>query len=222
MIKKILVLFCLLSIGFFLQAQTFINYNTFSGRDAGAAVSAYTSNNNSEMKGSYYLFEKWDNNATFLLNNEEYLIKNINFDLLNGKFVSQISNDSVFVFYNLDKIFISGKTFININNRYYQSLDCSNPKNCFLKEYYIKQLKPEVHVITNKVIKPGENKLMKKYFVYLNDSLTEIKLNKKDILDIFRLKNDEIINFVKMNKISYQNEDDVLKIYRFYQSLLID
>ena len=141
---------------------------------------------------------------------------------LKGKFVSQISTDSVFVFYNLDKVFILGKTFININNKYYQSLDSSNPENGFLKEYYIKEIKPEVHVISNKVLKPGEKKLMHKYYMYLNNTLTEINLKKKDILNVFNLKKEEIINFVKKNKLSYHNEEDVLKIYTFYNSLLIN
>jgi hypothetical protein len=174
------------------------------------------------MKGSFYLYENWENNATVLFKNEEVLIKNINFDALRGKFVSQISTDSVFVFYNLDKVFILGKTFININNKYYQSLDSSNPENGFLKEYYIKEIKPEVHVISNKVLKPGEKKLMHKYYMYLNNTLTEINLKKKDILNVFNLKKEEIINFVKKNKLSYHNEEDVLKIYTFYNSLLIN
>ncbi|SFS60618.1 hypothetical protein, partial [Lutibacter maritimus] len=179
--KKIFVFLFSISTAYFLQAQTFINYNTLSGKDAGATVSAYI-NNNSEMSGSFYLYENWENNATVLFKNEEVLIKNINFDALRGKFVSQISTDSVFVFYNLDKVFILGKTFININNKYYQSLDSSNPENGFLKEYYIKEIKPEVHVISNKVLKPGEKKLMHKYYMYLNNTLTEINLKKKDIL----------------------------------------
>ncbi|SFS80072.1 hypothetical protein, partial [Lutibacter maritimus] len=122
----------------------------------------------------------------------------------------------------LDKVFILGKTFININNKYYQSLDSSNPENGFLKEYYIKEIKPEVHVISNKVLKPGEKKLMHKYYMYLNNTLTEINLKKKDILNVFNLKKEEIINFVKKNKLSYHNEEDVLKIYTFYNSLLIN
>jgi hypothetical protein len=58
--------------------------------------------------------------------------------------------------------------------------------------------------------------------MYLNNTLTEINLKKKDILNVFNLKKEEIINFVKKNKLSYHNEEDVLKIYTFYNSLLIN
>ena len=220
--KKILLFTYLILSSFFLEAQTFVNYNTLNAKNAGQLVSAYIANDNSDMTSSCYLFKNWENNATILFNNNEYLIKNMNYDALNGKFVSQISKDSVFIFYNLDKVFIVGKTFIKINNRYYQSLDSSNPKNGFLKEYYIKEIKPEVHVISNKVLKSGEIKLMQKYYFNLDNNLIEVKLRKKDVLEVFKLHKEEISNYVKNNKLSYQNEEDVLNIYRFYESHLIN
>jgi hypothetical protein len=227
--KKCFVLVSIVISSFYLQAQNksvnneALNYNNYqiSNGKTSLVTGAYL-NSDEFKRNENYLFDKWENNATIVFKNEEVLIKNINFDALRGKFVSQISTDSVFVFYNLDKVFILGKTFININNKYYQSLDSSNPNNGFLKEYYIKEIKPEVHVISNKVLKPGEKKLMYKYYMYLNNTLTEINLKKKDILNVFNLKKEEIINFVKKNKLSYHNEEHVLKIYTFYNSLLIN
>lgn len=222
-------LFLLLNCSLLLNAQYKINeaawnYNNYKimNGNTDLVTGAYTANNNPNIKGSCYLFEKWENNATILLNNEKYLIKNINYDALKDRFVSQISNDSVFVFYNLAKVFILGKTFIEKDNSYYQILENTNTNNYFLKKYYIKEIKPEVHVIANKVLKPGENKLMYNYYFYLNDNLIEVKLKKKDILEVFKMKKDKIIDFVKNNNLSYTNEEDVVKIYKFYETLLIN
>ena len=196
------------------QMTDFNDYAITNGKTQLLSNSLF-SNSNSQ-NNIFYLFDKWENNATIVLNGKEFLIKNLNFDTQQGKFVSQITKDSLFTFYNLDKVLISGSTFVNIDNKFYENLTNDSSDYMFLKEHYIKETKPEVHVITNKVIKPGQNKLMYKYFFYLNDDLIQVELKKKDILKIFKSKQNEVTSFVKSNKLSYKKEEDVTKIFNYY------
>ena len=57
---------------------------------------------------------------------------------------------------------------------------------------------------------------MYKYFFYLNDDLIQVELKKKDILKIFKSKQNEVTSFVKSNKLSYKKEEDVTKIFNYY------
>ncbi|UMB55212.1 hypothetical protein MKD41_07005 [Lutibacter sp. A64] len=213
------LLFILLNCSFSITAQIpdFIDYGIANGKTQLISNSLFSDANSQNNK--FYLFEKWENNATIVFNGSEFLIKNLNLDTLQGEFVSQITKDSLFTFYNLDKVLISGRSFVNIDNKFYENLNNGNSDYMFLKEHFIKETKPEVHVITNKVIKPGQKKLIYNYFFYLKDDLIQVELKKKDILKIFKSKQNEIVSFVKKNKLSYKKEEDVSKIFNYYYQL---
>ena len=102
------------------QMTDFNDYAITNGKTQLLSNSLF-SNSNSQ-NNIFYLFDKWENNATIVLNGKEFLIKNLNFDTQQGKFVSQITKDSLFTFYNLDKVLISGSTFVNIDNKFYENL----------------------------------------------------------------------------------------------------
>jgi len=57
------------------------------------------------------------------------------------------------------------------------------------------------------------------YIGYKNNSAKELPRKKKEILNLFASKSDEIESFVKENKLGFKNEGDLTKIFIYYNTL---
>jgi hypothetical protein len=215
-ILKMILIVCMLSTT--INSQTSINYNVLSKSGGSIGTIDATLSSNSEVLGSPFLYKDWNNFAIMYLNNGNvFKTKNINFNIEKSNFSFKISKDSIFIFDNIDKIEFTEQNFININNKFYESLVTRKEGN-LLKEYTVK-IEPKLHIITSTVIGPGKYKKGSKYFYYENGKLNEIKLRKKDIIEVLNLKKDKVLKYVKSQNLSYTNEKDVIEIFKFYDTL---
>lgn len=216
--KNFIVLIALISTSFLAHAQTYVNYNLLSNSAGSIGTIDATLNSNSEVAGSPFLFENWENTAVlYIPNSGKVLTNNINFNIEKSEFTSIISETSVFIFENLDKVEVNDKVFVKLKNKYYQSLVTSND-GMLLKEYTVK-IEPKRHIITSTVIGPGKYEKGSVYFYYKNGMLNKLPLRKKTIIKVLISEKTAIINYVKEHKLSYSNEKDVIKIFNFYKSL---
>ncbi len=169
---------------------------------------------NSNIKGSFYLYKNWKNKSSIITrNNKKYDLPNINFDLDIEKFISKTSKDSVFIYTDLKEIKISDNKFIKIENKYFEILIDKPSKISFFKNYSGKLKKAVLNKMTNQQLRPAEYVKLIKYFTLKNNQLSEVKLSKKNILKTIDPKNQkEIKKYIKDNKLSYKKEKDVLKI----------
>lgn len=203
--------------------ETISNFNpsTFTGGYFHKESSTINKIENKEILGSFYLFKDWNSNSKIkTFTNKTYKIDNLNFDLDEGKFLSKISNDSMYVYKSLKEISIQGKKFININNRYYEVLKTGKPY-LLIKNYY-GVLKPAItNKMTNQLIKAPEYVAKIKYYLTdeTNSKLNEIHLKKSSILKLLNTKKKDINNYVKNNDLSFKKEVDLIKIVDYYNSL---
>lgn len=203
--------------------ETISNFNlsTFTGGYFHKESSSFNKIDNKEILGSFYLFENWNSKSKIeTFTNRVYNINNLNFDLEEGKFLSKISRDSMYVYKNLKEVFINKKRFINIENKYYEVLVNGTPYS-LIKNYY-GVLKPAItNKMTNQLIKAPE--YVAKYKYYLkgeNDSsIKEVFLKKNTILKLLNTKKKGVNIYVKDKKISYKKEKDLIKIISYYNSL---
>ncbi|WP_440069590.1 hypothetical protein [Tenacibaculum discolor] len=172
------------------------------------------------IKGSFYLYNKWDNKSTIVSQSEKtYEINNLNFDLEEEKFLSKISKDSVYVYKDLKAVKVKGKYFINIEGSYYEEV-YKGVKYSFFKKYSGKLIPPLMNKMTNQQIKPGEFVKKVDYYIKGSDKLKEISLKKRQILKSLRTKDkSKAALYIKENDLSLKNEIEVIDLLKYIDDL---
>jgi hypothetical protein len=178
------------------------------------------------VEGSQYLFEEWKNNATIIVGNKKYIISNINFNIDKQAFMSKIEHDSVYI-YNInndDKILINGRRFQSIynnierKNKVYE-VSYSGKDFSVLKEYYVAVIEASSNPMLNRPNRKIKQK--NKFLIYTTSKeFVGLKLQKKSILALMENKNIETVKkFVDEKKLSYKKEDDIIRIFKYHDSL---
>jgi hypothetical protein len=178
-----------------------------------------------QIDGSEYLFSNWsDSYIVKTIKGDAYQISNFNYNLKTKKIESFISKDSIFQ-YDLKQF----EYLIKGNVKY--KVVCSNSVNGLFLEVFSgkkKQLFKEFNIVVQhgkfNAIMPSQSTNDKfiqsySYYVYENEKYEKIKLSKKEILKSVSDNEDVIKGFVKKNKLKYNSIEDVVQIFRYYDSL---
>ena len=113
----------------------------------------------------------------------------------------------------IDAISINNHLFKKVGDSFYEVLLEKN-NYLFLKKYEIEYQSPTADRMG--VVRGGDRALVKnKYLVITNDKLKSITLKKKSIIGLFNIDKDIVDKFVKTEKLSYKDENDVAKIFEF-------
>ena len=202
------------------SAQTSINQDMNRElRNTGTWV--YSKPLDKTAQGSEYLFKIWDsNNVIESKSGSIFSIQNLNYNLRTKTLESQINSDTVFKF-DFDKIVSVthfNKKYKVINNALFEQLSQGN-KIVLYKEYVLKVQEGVVNPLTQTVTKQPQNIKIEKYYCLINESLKPIKLRKRDVLECIKDKENEIIKFVKENKLSFSKEENVIQIFNYYKRI---
>lgn len=170
-----------------------------------------------ELNDDLYAFDSWDNNGIIYINNKQYALGNLNFNVTTNKFNSRIKRDQLFLYKSADieAVSINNHLFKKIGDYFYEVLIEENGEQ-LLKKYEVKYKAGSVSRLNGSVGKPSVS-LEFKYLIKTEESITLIELNKKSIIDLIpneqNLNNFE--NYVEKEKLSYRNEDDTIKMVEF-------
>jgi len=178
------------------------------------------------VEGSQYLFKEWKNNGVIIVGSKKYVLPNVNFNIDKQTFMSKIENDSVYI-YNInndDKILINGRRFQSIyndierKNKVYEVV-YSGKNFSVLKEYYVAVVEASSNPMLNRPNRKIKQK--NKFLVYTaSKEFVDLKLQKKSILVFMEKNNIEVVKeFVDERKLSYKKEDDVIRIFKYHDSL---
>ena len=175
--------------------------------------------------GSFLLFETWENRGILVLGEEKLAVSNINFHVDEEKFISDMENDSTFVydFKGINRIIVNDRPFISMynssenRNKVYEVIS-EGEKISLMKNYYSRvtpgSANPMVNRSRNK-INLGSN-----YFVMINGGLLPFNGKKSGLKKIFSPdKVSKIEAHVKSYKYSYKKEEDLKKIFEFINTL---
>jgi len=179
-----------------------------------------------EIDGSLYLFDTWENFGWIEHDNKKYTLKDVNYNILMDQFEYKISNDSVFIFdNNIDLIYLANKNFkkyyldANTGHKYCEVL-YEGSNYSLLKKYDVRLREAGPNPL---MLKGNSNEFVKSKKYYINNNVTNtllpIKLKKNNIVALFSNKENDIKSYIKKNKISYKNENDLVKIFKYYDSL---
>jgi hypothetical protein len=235
--KKFLTILSIFVVGL-LSAQDSASLNNNVVNDAGSLQRAASANQSSygqstyfvnparPVKGSIYLFDKWENRGVLVtIDKQRYGMKNINIDLKHQSFQSKFSKDSIFNynFNNIDRFIINNKVYKNFyyneDNRIYEIVH-ETPDYSILKGYKVDLVEGSANPMLNR----KSDKYVQKhnYFVKTENAIKKFKLGKKQILKLIganKATGAKIVQYAKDNNLSFKKDFDVKKILDYSKSL---
>lgn len=178
-------------------------------------------NPKAKTEGSAYYFDNWETEGIIYTSNKQrFKIKNVNINLFYNTLDALYDGNSVYTFNNenLVKIVINGKDFrvfkvdkdVKILESFFRGKFSVYRYNSLI--YRDSSPNPMINRKTNKYIKKS------KYYVYNKGDLTRLKLSKKSFSKVFQsetVSKESILDFIKKNKISLSEEEDLLKVLNF-------
>lgn len=228
--KKLITLSTVLIFISTFSQKSIIPYNSLNGENgvgsASIGVGIWTKNSiNNEVKGDTYLLKNWLSTMTIFTNDKNsFSVNNANFALLKSKFVTKLSKDSIFEFDNDNIKYVKlndvvYKRFYYNNTNHFLAVLFNGNKASFLKKNLIYIKKGRVNPMTQVKIVKDSYAVKDKYFVFVKGEVQEIDLNKKEFLSLFKDKKNEVKSFMKQQKLSFKVEEDIVKLFKYYNSL---
>ena len=175
---------------------------------------------------SQYLFKENEGDFQIFFNqNKGFSIKNLNYNINSNTLESKMGKDSIFEFDNdkIDFIQHSSKKykFYNINNssQLYQELLVSE-KIIFLKGFKLIHKEAFINPMTNALISEAKDEIKEKYYCKISDKeFVQFDLKKKSVLILMEDKYSLITKFVSESNLSYNSENDLIKIFNYFNTL---
>jgi hypothetical protein len=183
------------------------------------------------IKGSPYLFENWYNDSKIYTNERIYKIGSFNYNIAKERFEAKISEDSVLVIStgNINQVKINNvvlKPYYESERdrfTFFEEVGHMN-NNLILKKYVVKIKEGNFNPMTQKKISP--DRYVNEEYLYIADKKTKLlkrlKLKKSSIINLIDSENkQEVLEFVKSNRLKYNNLSDVQKILDYQKSIAI-
>ena len=175
--------------------------------------------------GSFFLFDNWENNSVVKLNGKDFRLNNVNFNVQSNDFMSEVGKDSVFTVIPkyIDFITINGSKYkyrlFKGDYKFFEVLFDSEKNFSLFKGFFIKVIpKSELGMLNRPY---DEIRKEDKLYVLKRDKLILLKRKKKEVLKFFIEENtrNQLLKFVKDNKLSFKNEKDLIEIFKYYDKI---
>jgi len=192
---------------------------------------------NNEIKGENFIYDEW-NQGMLVLNdsvfsNQEFLKYDAYKDLVlikKGDKIIEISDKSITGFSIFEKennlkhdfVGLKGNHFLDKSEKgFYEIVDNSNETNYFIKKNEKFIFDPNRNSSTMAVNNfQLEYKDKVSYYIKNNDGLyVKVRLNKKGVKSVLLNNSPEINKYIKIHKIRFNKEDDVMKLVNYYYSI---
>ncbi|MBT8271866.1 MAG: hypothetical protein KJO25_07470 [Bacteroidia bacterium] len=175
--------------------------------------------------GSFLLFESWNNKGVLHIGAERLVINNINFHVDEEKFISEMDNDSTFVydFKGIDRIVVKDRAFVSMysskvgKNKVYEVVAESEDLS-LLKNYYSDVSTGSPNPMLNR----SRNKIRLKsnYFLLKNGGMIPFKLKKSGLRTVLPPdKAEKLEKYAKEKRLSYKKDEDLKKIFKYLRNL---
>ena len=179
---------------------------------------------------SNYLFSNWANMASIYSTDKKgYKIPKVNFNVKFNRFEANLSDgskDSIFAFNSksIDKVVLGEHEFIRKQvegkgSNYFLELIQEGDKISVLKSYSAVVIPGTINPMTQQKLKEDTIKINSSYYVDRNGNMEEVKLKKSTVLKIMSDKKDELKRYMSENKLSFKTDDDIKKIFSYYNSI---
>ena len=175
------------------------------------------------LEGNINYFEEYQPGAVFFDDSTAVEVPLLNYNLLVNKLTLKINSDEFFIpnENKVDSFKIANKTFVQVpdlsaKNKFYEIIFNENNLE-LIKETH-------AQIVTGKEgtgmtpTTPDRIKKTNRYYLAKNGKYHEFDLNKNSIIDLLG-KEKEINEFRKEKKLKFKNEEDVVQILDYYNSI---
>jgi hypothetical protein len=234
--KNIFLFLFLLSVTVYAQESVSLVNSDFT-TSASGGVWTKKSSKPSLVKGSSYLFDKWNNKSKiYSIDNRTQVVTYLNYNLRTGNFESKLinvsgiitsfSSDSVFVFdsNSIKKVVLNNKHLVKVNNP-------ESSKNEFMefisktssfdlyKLSYLSVVEGKLNPLTQEAMSDDKYVINSKYFIQEDNKVFVFKLRKGTLLKKFGKQKKIVNDFILSNNLNIKNDLHLKRIFTYYNSL---
>ena len=234
--KNIFLFLFLLSVTVYAQESVSLVNSDFT-TSASGGVWTKKSSKPSLVKGSFYLFDKWNNKSKiYSIDNRTQVVTYLNYNLRTGNFESKLinvsgiitsfSSDSVFVFdsNSIKKVVLNNKHLVKVNNP-------ESSKNEFMefisktssfdlyKLSYLSVVEGKLNPLTQEAMSDDKYVINSKYFIQEDNKVFVFKLRKGTLLKKFGKQKKIVNDFILSNNLNIKNDLHLKRIFTYYNSL---
>lgn len=177
------------------------------------------------IKGSVYLFEKWENKGEIIVGKKKYVVNNINYHVEKEAFMSKIEKDSTFILDKnmFNKIFINGRLFKYIEmpdkvSTKLHEIMYEGKSISLLKAFSISLIERSKNPMVNRP--QSELKQKSNYYLLKKGELIPFKLKKSNIKYLVEKNRiDDLKSYIKEHKLRFNKEEDLKVILKYCDNL---
>ncbi|RYE26798.1 MAG: hypothetical protein EOP45_03215 [Sphingobacteriaceae bacterium] len=195
------------------------------GRITDANGRPIMSTKNLEIEGSPFLFDDWKQGSVKLNNGTEYDSTELKLDVLENHLLFKGSNNEPLMFSEPVKEF---KLFFNNNRTQYKLYrnGYDNTMNFYevlvdgksqLLKHYKKSLGAKASYASSTTVRMILDAV--NYYLYKSNALIAVKKDKKSILNALVDKQTELESYIKINNIKFKDDNDLIKLIIYYNSI---
>lgn len=172
------------------------------------------------IDGNRFLFENWKNKGELYSKGKILKLDNINYDIYNNQFSEFRSNDSLFIFEIklIDSARINGLCLKPDNSKKFKEVLLEGEKISLYKVYKTEIVEGMFNPIDGSK-QPSRFKITDDYLISKNEISKSFSLSKKEISVVVKDHNYEIEKYIDENNLSYKKEADVIRIFKYYNTL---
>ena len=181
-----------------------------------------------DIKGTPFLFDDWVSGIVILGNGETFNNVPLKYNVFDEKlYFKNPKNNELLEFLQPVKSFkFNELKGAGVFSKGFPAIDRFNSETFYdvLFDGKVKLLNKKYKTILE--VRPYNSATVEKSFVDRNDyyivkgnKIERIKNSRKDFLDIFSDKSAQIDAFIKKEKINFKNNDDLVKVFNYFESL---
>ena len=177
------------------------------------------------IKGSVYLFKKWENKGEIIVGKKIYVVNNINYHIEKEAFMSKIDKDSTFILHKnmFNKILVNGRLFKylempgKVSTKLYEVM-YEGESISLLKDFSISFIERSKNPMVNRP--QSELKQKSNYSALKKGKLIPFKLKKSNIKYLVeKNKIDDLKVFIKKHNLRFNKEADLKVIFKYCDNL---
>jgi len=174
---------------------------------------------NEEITGNPFLYEDWNNEGVVYADGVAHSVSKLNYNMYSDEVAELKSKNEVFVFDKsaIDSLQISGRHFNKMNGSFYEVIS-KGDKLSLLKQHSTRVQKGQFNP-TDGSTTPSRLVRMEDYYTSQSGKVDKFKPSKGSVMDLFADKQSEVKKFIKDEKLSYKNEEDLIRLFDFYNKL---
>lgn len=172
------------------------------------------------IKGTRFVFDDFGQKGLVFIDGVTYTAYGINIDAINNDIVTLIGKDSILVLEKnkIDSLRIENKDFKKFHgNKFYEVLS-PGKKITLLKGYQGRIVEGYENVMKGTKNKDSY-KISTTYFINKGSQIEKLEPSKRKILEHFEDNKDLVKDFIKKQRISTKDENDLIKLFEYYNSL---